>query len=166
MDARIAVWVEHAEVADERLERRPVPGRRDHRVRRHEPLALEHDARAREPLDPRDDPEGALTQRGDEACVEDRQRPLAPPAAEDGVAVAGQPVNVEAADERAPLQGRERVRDPWRQPVQAKRGDLVYITGVVKGKGGSNTRIKAFKTLASAPEPGPVLVEAADEIAA
>jgi hypothetical protein len=40
------------------------------------------------------------------------------------------------------------------------------VTGVVKGKGGSNTRIKAFKTLALAPEPGPVLVEAADEVAA
>ena len=52
------------------------------------------------------------------------------------------------------------------QLMAAKRGDLVYITGVVKGKGGTNTRIKTFKTLASAPEPGPVLVEAADEIAA
>ena len=51
------------------------------------------------------------------------------------------------------------------QLMAAKRGDLVYITGVVKGKG-TNIRIKTLKTLVPALQPGPVLVETADEVAA
>ena len=119
---RRAVVVEHAEVADERLEPGPVAGRRDHRVRRDALAVGEQDAGVVEGVDPRDDLDASRADRVEDLGVDDHRRDVQPvQAAEDALRRDGQAVRGEVADRPAAHEPGDGIGDRRRETRQRRR---------------------------------------------
>ena len=77
VNQRFSAFVQHSEMSDERLERRPVPGRRDHGIGI-EPAPVSEDGGALlEPLERSDDTDATGLDAFDKADVEDRNHAAA-----------------------------------------------------------------------------------------